>query len=55
MEEDEDGEYEMYNVQVTLREWVTQDEFRRFIAKKFRQFVLNYVNQRSGNGEREYN
>jgi DNA replication licensing factor MCM2 len=53
-EEDEEGEYEMYNVQGTLREWVTRDEVRRFIAKKFRQFVLSYVNQRSGNGEREY-
>eukprot|EP00253_Pinus_taeda_P027220 PITA_27220 len=53
-EEDEEGEYEMYNVQGTLREWVTRDEVRRFIAKKFRQFLLSYVNQRSGNGEREY-
>lgn len=53
-EEDDEGEYEMYNVQGTLREWVTRDEVRRFIAKKFRQFVLSYVNQRSGNGEREY-
>lgn len=53
-EDDEDGEYEMYNVQGTLREWVTRDEVRRFIAKKFRQFLLSYVNQKSGNGEREY-
>lgn len=53
-EDDDEGEYEMYNVQGTLREWVTRDEVRRFIAKKFRQFVLSYVSQRSGNGEREY-
>ena len=44
----------MYNVQGTLREWVTRDEVRHFIAKKFRQFVLSYVSQRGGNGEREY-
>ena len=35
-EEDDEGEYEMYNVQGTLREWVTRGEVRRFIAKKFR-------------------
>ena len=35
-EEDDEGEYEMYNVQGTLREWVTRGEVRHFISKKFR-------------------
>ncbi|KAM7468806.1 hypothetical protein LguiB_016368 [Lonicera macranthoides] len=45
--EDEDngeGEFEMYRVQGTLREWVTRDEVRRFIAKKFKEFILTYEN-----------
>ncbi|EEF50150.1 DNA replication licensing factor MCM2 [Ricinus communis] len=45
--EDEDGdegdEFEVYRVQGTLREWVTRDEVRRFIAKKFKEFLLTYV------------
>ena len=32
----------MYRVQGTLREWVTRDEVRRFIAKKFKEFLLTY-------------
>lgn len=43
-EEEDEGEYEMYNVQGSLREWVTRDEVRRFIARKFRQFLVTYVN-----------
>lgn len=34
----------MYRVQGTLREWVTRDEVRRFIAKKFKEFILTYEN-----------
>lgn len=55
--EDEDGdeaEFEMYRVQGTLREWVTRDEVRRFIAKKFREFLLTYVGPRSQPSEFEY-
>uniref|UniRef100_A0A1D1ZG74 DNA replication licensing factor MCM2 n=1 Tax=Anthurium amnicola TaxID=1678845 RepID=A0A1D1ZG74_9ARAE len=43
-EYDDDGEMSMYDVQGTLREWVTRDEVRRFIAKKFKDFLLTYVN-----------
>lgn len=39
----------MYRVQGTLREWVTRDEVRRFIAKKFKEFLLTY--QKSNNDE----
>lgn len=40
----------MYRVQGTLREWVTRDEVRRFIAKKFKEFLLTYEKS----GEREH-
>ncbi|XP_021724793.1 DNA replication licensing factor MCM2-like [Chenopodium quinoa] len=52
-EDDDDGEeeYEMYRVQGTLREWVTRDEVRRFIGKKFKDFLLSYVNPRNDQGE----
>ncbi|XP_031495177.1 DNA replication licensing factor MCM2 [Nymphaea colorata] len=41
-EDDDEGEYDLYRVQGTLREWVTRDEVRRLIAKKFREFLLTY-------------
>jgi hypothetical protein len=44
----------MYRVQGTLREWVTRDEVRRFIAKKFKEFLLTYVNPKNDQGEIEY-
>ncbi|MBA0683210.1 hypothetical protein Goari_024883, partial [Gossypium aridum] len=44
----------MYRVQGTLREWVTRDEVRRFIFKKFRDFLLTYVNPKNGHGDIEY-
>ncbi|CAK7336004.1 unnamed protein product [Dovyalis caffra] len=56
-DEDEDGdegEFEMYRVQGTLREWVTRDEVRRFIAKKFKEFLLTYVNPKNEDGDFEY-
>ena len=53
-EDDQDGEFEMYRVQGTLREWVTRDEVRRFIAKKFKEFLLTYVNPKYENAEFEY-
>lgn len=53
-DDDEEGEFEMYRVQGTLREWVTRDEVRRFIAKKFREFLLTYVNSKNDRGEPEY-
>ncbi|KAI4336450.1 hypothetical protein L6164_014975 [Bauhinia variegata] len=53
-EYDEEGEYEMYRVQGTLREWVTRDEVRRFIARKFKDFLLTYVNPKNENGDYEY-
>ncbi|KAG6470955.1 hypothetical protein ZIOFF_072043 [Zingiber officinale] len=46
-EYDEEGEMSMYRVQGTLREWVTRDEVRRFIAKKFKEFLLTYVNPKN--------
>ncbi|XP_043717807.1 DNA replication licensing factor MCM2-like [Telopea speciosissima] len=53
-EDDDDGEFEMYRVQGTLREWVTRDEVRRFIAKKFKEFLLTYVNPKNEQGDFEY-
>ncbi|KAL1334951.1 hypothetical protein HN51_063889 [Arachis hypogaea] len=51
---DEEGGYEMYRVQGTLREWVTRDEVRRFIARKFKDFLLTYVNPKNEHGDFEY-
>jgi hypothetical protein len=51
---DEEDEMNMYRVQGTLREWVTRDEVRRFIAKKFKEFLLTYVNPKNEQGEFEY-
>lgn len=53
-EDGDEGEFEMYRVQGTLREWVTRDEVRRFIAKKFKEFLLTYVNPKNGHGDFEY-
>ncbi|KAK1320025.1 hypothetical protein QJS10_CPB04g00051 [Acorus calamus] len=53
-EDDEEGEHGMYNVQGTLREWVTRDEVRRFIAKKFKEFLLTYVNPKNEHADFEY-
>ncbi|XP_048318279.1 DNA replication licensing factor MCM2 [Ziziphus jujuba] len=53
-EDDEEGEFEMYRVQGTLREWVTRDEVRRFIAKKFKEFLLTYVNPKNEHADFEY-
>ncbi|MCL7047802.1 hypothetical protein MKW94_000201 [Papaver nudicaule] len=35
----------MYEVQGTLREWITRDEVRRLIAKDFKEFLLASKNQ----------
>jgi DNA replication licensing factor MCM2 len=51
---DEEDEMNMYRVQGTLREWVTRDEVRRFIAKKFKEFLLTYVNPKNDQGDIEY-
>ncbi|WOK91622.1 DNA replication licensing factor MCM2 [Canna indica] len=51
---DDEGEMNMYRVQGTLREWVTRDEVRRFIAKKFKEFLLTYVNPKNEQGDIEY-
>lgn len=53
-EDNDEGEFEMYRVQGTLREWVTRDEVRRFIAKKFKEFILTYANPKNENTELEY-
>ncbi|KAG4181743.1 hypothetical protein ERO13_A09G002700v2 [Gossypium hirsutum] len=53
-DDDDQAEFEMYRVQGTLREWVTRDEVRRFIFKKFRDFLLTYVNPKNGHGDIEY-
>ncbi|OMO57142.1 Mini-chromosome maintenance, DNA-dependent ATPase [Corchorus capsularis] len=53
-DEDDQGDFEMYRVQGTLREWVTRDEVRRFIFKKFRDFILTYVNPKNAHGDIEY-
>ncbi|KAJ0740531.1 putative DNA helicase [Helianthus annuus] len=46
-DDNDEGEFEMYRVQGTLREWVTRDEVRRFIAKKFKEFLLTYENPKT--------
>lgn len=33
---------------------MTRDEVRRFIAKKFKDFLLTYVNSKNEHGEFEY-
>ncbi|KAK3021098.1 hypothetical protein RJ639_045482 [Escallonia herrerae] len=53
-EDNDEGEFEMYRVQGTLREWVTRDEVRRFIAKKFKEFILTYVNSKNEHRDFEY-
>ncbi|MCL7034055.1 hypothetical protein MKW94_030662 [Papaver nudicaule] len=53
-DDDDEGEFEMYRVQGTLREWVTRDEVRRLIAKKFKEFLLTYENSRNQQGDFEY-
>ncbi|KAG5011035.1 hypothetical protein JHK87_019550 [Glycine soja] len=52
--DDFDDGYEMYHVQGTLREWVTRDEVRRFIARKFKDFLLTYVNPKNEHRDKEY-
>ncbi|GJN40222.1 hypothetical protein PR202_gb29406 [Eleusine coracana subsp. coracana] len=52
--DEEEDEMNMYRVQGTLREWVTRDEVRRFIGKKFKEFLLTYVNPKNEQGEFEY-
>ncbi|XP_027329756.1 DNA replication licensing factor MCM2 isoform X1 [Abrus precatorius] len=51
---DDEAGYEMYHVQGTLREWVTRDEVRRFIARKFKDFLLTYVNPKNEHRDKEY-
>ncbi|OMP05478.1 DNA replication licensing factor mcm2 [Corchorus olitorius] len=53
-DEDDQGDFEMYRVQGTLREWVTRDEACRFIFKKFRDFILTYVNPKNAHGDIEH-
>ncbi|CAO2823331.1 unnamed protein product [Amaranthus hypochondriacus] len=55
-DDDDDGEadFEMYKVQGTLREWVTRDEVRRFIGRKFKDFLLSYTNSKSDQGDYVY-
>ncbi|KAG6426670.1 hypothetical protein SASPL_110897 [Salvia splendens] len=53
-EENDEPENAMYRVQGTLREWVTRDEVRRFIGKKFKGFLLAYIKPRSENEDFEY-
>ncbi|CAK9178789.1 unnamed protein product [Ilex paraguariensis] len=53
-DDNDEGEFEMYRVQGTLREWVTRDEVRRFIAKKFKEFLLTYVNPKNEHKDFEY-
>ncbi|CAM8902433.1 unnamed protein product [Rhodiola kirilowii] len=50
-EDQDDDDYSLYTVQGTLREWVTRDEVRRLIARKFREFILTYVNPKNDHGE----
>lgn len=53
-DENDEPENAMYRVQGTLREWVTRDEVRRFIGKKFKGFLLTYVKPKSENEDFEY-
>ncbi|KAJ3671882.1 hypothetical protein LUZ60_007961 [Juncus effusus] len=51
---DDVDELSMYRVQGELREWVMRDEVRRFIGKKFKEFLLTYVNPKNDQGEFDY-
>ncbi|KAL1214156.1 DNA replication licensing factor MCM2 [Cardamine amara subsp. amara] len=51
---DDEAEFEMYRIQGTLRELVMRDEVRRFIAKKFKDFLLTYVKPKNENGDIDY-
>ncbi|XP_077248606.1 DNA replication licensing factor MCM2-like [Tasmannia lanceolata] len=50
----DDGEYKMYRVLGTLREWVTRYKVCQFIAKKFKKFLLTYLIQKNGEWDLEY-
>lgn len=53
-DDSDEAENQMYRVQGSLREWVTRDEVRRFIARKFKGFLLTYTNPRNDHGDIEY-
>ncbi|XP_074269548.1 DNA replication licensing factor MCM2 [Silene latifolia] len=53
-EDEEEPDFEMYKIQGTLREWVTRDEVRRFIGRKFKDFLVTYVNEKKREGDFEY-
>ncbi|KAJ8460006.1 hypothetical protein OPV22_032932 [Ensete ventricosum] len=55
-EDEYDGEDEMTicHVQGTLMEWIARDEVRWFIAKKFKDFLLTYVNPKNERGDIKY-
>ncbi|KAH9603373.1 hypothetical protein KSS87_020982 [Heliosperma pusillum] len=53
-EDEEEPDFEMYKIQGTLREWVTRDEVRRFIGRKFKDFLVTYVNEKKRDGDYEY-
>lgn len=38
----------------TIKEWVAKDEVRRFIAEKFKKFLLTFVNHHSKNVQQQH-
>ncbi|GJP48188.1 hypothetical protein CLOM_g7462 [Closterium sp. NIES-68] len=57
-EEEEDiNDDSLYNMQGSLREWVSRDEVRRFMARKFRHFLQTFKDSRGrhrGDSDADY-
>ncbi|CAI5470447.1 unnamed protein product [Closterium sp. Yama58-4] len=56
-EEDDINDDSLYNMQGSLREWVSRDEVRRFMARKFRHFLQTFKDTRGrhrGDSDADY-
>lgn len=47
-DEDMDADEHLYNALGNLREWISREEVRRFIAKKFRRFLNTFKVSKEG-------
>ncbi|CAI5489540.1 unnamed protein product [Closterium sp. Naga37s-1] len=50
-EEDDINDDSLYNMQGSLREWVSRDEVRRFMARRFRHFLQTFKDTRGRHRE----
>ncbi|CAI7914754.1 unnamed protein product, partial [Closterium sp. NIES-53] len=56
-EEDDINDDSLYNMQGSLREWVSRDEVRRFMARRFRHFLQTFKDSRGrhrGDSDADY-